>query len=132
MVTQHFKSCIPKFDHITPALLKLHWLPIELRIEFKILLLVFKALQGKAPDYIKELPKPRSVGRYCPTRHNQRILQVPITRCRTFGVMSFAYAAPKLWNALPTKLKNLDISIDGLKIKLNTHLFRKLLLKLKH
>ena len=47
-----------------------------------------------------------------------------------FGDRFFAYAAPKLWNALPPKLKDLDISIEGFKLK--THLFRKLLLILKH
>ena len=28
-----------KHDHISPVLMELHWLPIEQRIEFKILLL---------------------------------------------------------------------------------------------
>ena len=28
---------VPRFDHITPALCKLHWLPIRCRIEFKLL-----------------------------------------------------------------------------------------------
>ncbi len=31
-----------KFDHITPVLIKLHWLPVKFRINFKILLLAFK------------------------------------------------------------------------------------------
>ena len=31
-----------KFDHITPLLIDLHWLPVSYRIVFKILLLVFK------------------------------------------------------------------------------------------
>ena len=37
-----FKS--NKYDHITPLLRELHWLPIQQRIEFKILLITFKAL----------------------------------------------------------------------------------------
>ena len=32
------------FDHITPVLFDLHWLPVSYRIVFKILLLVFKSL----------------------------------------------------------------------------------------
>ena len=36
---------IPKFDHISPFLIKLHWLPVYFRIQFKILLLVFKSFQ---------------------------------------------------------------------------------------
>ena len=35
-----------KYEHITPVLIKLHWLPIKFRIQFKVLLLVYKALNG--------------------------------------------------------------------------------------
>ena len=37
-----------KFDHITPTLIDLHWLPIRHRIVFKILRLVYKSLNAKA------------------------------------------------------------------------------------
>ena len=40
-----------KYDHITPVLKDLHWLPIRKRIEFKIQLLTFKCMQGCAPLY---------------------------------------------------------------------------------
>jgi hypothetical protein len=39
-----------KHDHITPVLKDLHWLPVRCRINFKILLLVFKALRGSHSD----------------------------------------------------------------------------------
>jgi hypothetical protein len=35
---------VRKYEHITPALESLHWLPVQERIEFKVLLLVYKAL----------------------------------------------------------------------------------------
>ncbi len=38
-------------NHITPTLSSLHWLPVSFRIEFKILLIVFKCLHGTAPIY---------------------------------------------------------------------------------
>ena len=44
-----------KFSHITPALAALHWLPVKRRIDFKIALLVYKALNGQAPAYIADL-----------------------------------------------------------------------------
>ena len=51
-----------KYDHITPMLKHLHWLPVHLRIEFKVLLLVYKALHGMAPDYLSNMLSPaRSV-----------------------------------------------------------------------
>ena len=45
----------PRSTHITPVLRYLHWLPIKFRVEFKIALLVYKALNGMAPDYIADL-----------------------------------------------------------------------------
>ncbi len=37
-----------KYDNITPILQFLHWLPIKFRIDYKILLLTYKALNGLA------------------------------------------------------------------------------------
>ncbi len=42
-------SEVHKKEHIAPVLSSLHWLPVECRIKFKVLLLLFKALNGKAP-----------------------------------------------------------------------------------
>ena len=39
-------SCIRKSAHITPVLMKLHWLPVQHRVKFKILKQVFKTLNG--------------------------------------------------------------------------------------
>ena len=46
---------VGRFDHISPSLKMLHWLPIEFRIQFKILLITFKAIHGLAPAYLIEL-----------------------------------------------------------------------------
>ena len=53
---------VGKYSHITPALRKLHWLPVQMRIHFKMLILVFKAIHGFAPSYLYELieVKPKS------------------------------------------------------------------------
>ncbi len=44
-----------KYDHISPVLSTLHWLPIKHCIDFKILLITYKALNGLAPQYLSEL-----------------------------------------------------------------------------
>ena len=50
------KVCfVPKFDHITPVLRRLHWLLVRYQVMFKILLLVYRALHVKAPSYISGL-----------------------------------------------------------------------------
>ena len=44
-----------KFDHITPILSSLHWLPIQARSDIKVLLLTYKTLHGLAPLYLSDL-----------------------------------------------------------------------------
>ncbi len=65
-----------KYDHITPILQSLHWLPIKFRISYKILLLAYKALNDLAPAYLTNL-----LSRYNPTRslrsQNSGLLVVP-------------------------------------------------------
>ncbi|TKS65252.1 RNA-directed DNA polymerase from mobile element jockey [Collichthys lucidus] len=52
-----------KREHITPILASLHWLPVHFRVHFKILLFVFKCLNGLAPPYLSVLLRP-----YTPAR----------------------------------------------------------------
>ena len=51
------------WEHITPILKKLHWLPVKQRITYKILLLTYKALHSLAPQYITHLLHPYSQSR---------------------------------------------------------------------
>ncbi len=44
-----------KYDHNTPELIKLHWLPVKERTSFKILLITFKCLNNKATKYLSDL-----------------------------------------------------------------------------
>lgn len=41
-----------RFDHITDALVSLHWLRVPERVVFKIAVLMFKVLHGIAPKYL--------------------------------------------------------------------------------
>ena len=43
------------YDHVTPTIKKLHWLPIAQRIDFKLCLLVHKTLVGHAPIYLSNM-----------------------------------------------------------------------------
>ena len=42
-----------RYCHVSPLLFNLHWLPVKFRIDFKILLLTYKAINGLAPFYLK-------------------------------------------------------------------------------
>ena len=66
-----------KYDHITPVLVDLHWLPVEQRIEFKILLLTYKALNGLAPAYLRELLDPYTPVRTLLSMENDQLTPHP-------------------------------------------------------
>ena len=111
-----------KRDHITPVLFDLHWLPVLHRINFKVLLLVYKTLSGMSPASISDILHP-----YIPTRSlrssSSSLLQCPVPRTKTYGERAFSCMAPKLWNALPITIKNAR-SVDHFKKLLKEHLFK--------
>ena len=115
-------SLLPKSSHITPIRKELHWLPVQQRIHFKVLLLTYKCLNGEGPLYLSKLLCP-----YVPSRQlrseDKQLLVVPKYRLSKFGKRSFSYAAPSLWNTLPLDIK-LSPSVDAFKNRLKTHLFR--------
>ena len=74
-----------KYCHITPLLLKLHWLPIRQRILFKILLITYKAVHGHAPNYIKELINFKKSGKYN-LRSNSDNLLLEIEKEKTYNL----------------------------------------------
>lgn len=49
---------LEKRNHVSPMLACLHWLPVSFRIDFKILMIMFKVLQGQACSYIIDLLVP--------------------------------------------------------------------------
>ena len=110
-----------KYDHVTPMLKHLHWLPVHLRIEFKVLLLVYKALHGMAPDYLSNMLSPARSVRNLRSR-NQCLLAVPRTNLVSAGDRAFSVAGPKLWNKLPMHIKQ-SSNVCVFKRKLKTHLF---------
>ena len=114
---------LPRFCHITPILRDLHWLPIRYRINFKIMLLTFKAIHGLAPKYIRDLVAIKSSA-YNLRSADSLFLSVPLIKTKkTLGDRAFAIAAPKLWNSLPIELRQIE-SISLFKRQLKTHLFR--------
>ena len=45
----------PRYSHITPVKINLHWLPVKFRIIFKVNLMTFKALYCLAPAYLSDI-----------------------------------------------------------------------------
>ena len=89
-------------DSISRALVGLHWLPVDKRIEYKLLLYVYKALHDLAPGYLRELVVP-SVPRRVLRSAELNLLTVPPGKPGKYGSRSFARASANLWNSLRVK-----------------------------
>ena len=112
---------VRRYDHITPVLRELHWLPVEARILFKTACMNFKAVHDLAPSYICDLIVPYSLPRDLRSS-SQRLLSSKSYNCARYGKRAFSVAAPILWNALPSDLRLCD-SFECFKRKLKTYLF---------
>ena len=78
------------------------------RIVFKLCLIIFKCRHQTVPEYLQELCVPVTAST---SRHHLRSaargnLQVLACRTSTFGSCSYAACAPKLWNSLPSSLRD--------------------------
>ena len=110
-----------KYQHITPTLKKLHWLPIKQRIDYKICLLTYKTLTNQQPAYLyNSLSFPsHSVS----TRSSDSlVLSIPYVRS-SLGKRAFSVIGPRLWNSLPPDTRN-SSSLPIFRSRLKTHLFK--------
>ena len=112
----------PRFCHIS-LLCGLHWLPVKVRIQFKILLITFKAIQGLAPKYLCELLTFKS-SLYNLKSSGSILLFMPAVRSKTtLGDKAFMAAAPTLLNSLPKELRAIT-NVNSFKAHIKTYVFR--------
>ena len=113
--------CAGKYDHITPVLKDLHWLLVEQCLKFKVLCMIYKALNGLVPSYLCDCLTP-----YRPNRTlcsaDQNLLCVPKTRLKRIVLRAFSSVAPLLYNAIPLELHQAP-SLEAFKSNFKTHLF---------
>ena len=108
-------------DHITPVLKSLHWLPIDKRINFKILCNTYKAMNGIGPSYLSEFLVPYTRGRDLrPLKNDQ--LTIPEVNLAV-GKQAFIWCAPTLWNGIPAFIRN-STSFFSFKTSFKTFYFR--------
>ena len=103
-----------KRESVSEVLNTLHWLPIKERICFKILLLVFKFFKNETPKYIDECLQVTDLNNY--------LLYIPRTKT-PYGDRAFKNCAPRLWNALPLRLRCIA-TVESFKKHLKHHLFQ--------
>jgi len=115
-----------KYDHVTPLLHSLHWLPVSSRIEYKIACICFDAKFHVGPDYIQQLvityDNPSD---YClRSRDDARTLQTSKRGSASFGDRAFSMAAVDVWNSLPHFIRH-SSSREEFRHSLKTYLFSK-------
>ena len=115
-----------KYCHVRPLLYNLHWLPVKFRIDFKILLLTYKAINGLAPFYLQELINLKEACKYKLRSDCDGLLLNPVKfkTLTTLGDRSLTGSAPKLWNSLPYTIRS-SSSVASFKKALKTFLFQK-------
>ena len=114
-----------KYDSSTKALKDLHWLPIRLRINFKICLLTYKCVHNIGPEYLSSLltfRKNNTRTLRSSVLNDKLLLEIPTTKLKTFAARSFSVKGPEMWNSLPENLR-LSPSLATFKSSLKTYLF---------
>jgi len=117
-----------KYDHITSDIRdRLHWLPIQQRLEYKICLLLFKCLHQTAPVYLTVMSDQvfASASRSHLRSAALGDLAVPRSRTMTYGQRSFFVFGPSLWNSLPLSVRDQSLTMTQFCTHLKTFLFRR-------
>ena len=106
-----------KYDNISPILKELHWLTVKSRIEFKMLILTFKAYHEIGPKNLTE-----SLIKYTPSRTlpstNKGLLVVPKYNLESYGKRAFSVIAPHSGTIYTRPNKNYSMLEFFLRIEL--------------
>jgi hypothetical protein len=108
--------------HITTILRLLHWLPIKMRVTFKICTCMYKILHCLTPDYLNCAIARKAHTRALRSASDATLFPVTVPR-RTVGKYSFAAARPTIWNSLPKSVRTTE-TLAAFRKQLKTHLFR--------
>lgn len=97
---------LQRFEHITDALVSLHWLRVPHRIAFKLAVLTYRAANDFAPRYLSSQIRRTSDA---PERRNLRSvssnrLTGPRFRLHTAAGRAFSVTGAISWNELPTDI----------------------------
>ena len=107
---------------ISAYMKRIHFLPVNCRIDFKVCMFVFKCLVGLAPDYMISLVTPKSSLESLRVHSDKNLLQMPHLENENYRNRRFSVYAPKVWNSLPIEIRNSN-SLSEFQTKLKTYLF---------
>ena len=93
--------CKSKYESSWESLWEIHWVPIHRQIQHKILTLVYKCMNGLAPDYLINLLPMHPNSQSLRSDDIYQRLIIPGIKRRTLANRSFSVMGPILWNQLP-------------------------------
>ena len=110
----------PTRAHASPLLHSLHWLPIAQRIEFKVLVITFKAFHLNSPQYLSSYFQLYNTTYALRSSLNIKFV-VPRSN-KHHGDRALSIAGPCLWNDLPGNIRVLD-QLSAFKGHLKSYLY---------
>ena len=114
-----------KFDHVSPALKDLRWIPVKSHLYLRDAILAFKSMTGQVPNYLSSnfISRGNKSGR---TTRSSSQLNIPLFKTKS-GQRSFYYRTVTLWNALKPHFK-LSESLIIFKRKMKAFLLNQFLM----
>ena len=110
-------------EHISPAMKDLHWLPVNLRIKYKLCVMMHLIFTQQCPEYMNELVSLTASSSMRPGLRSASGLTYCKPKTRTkFGERAFSFSGPAAWNSLPDYLQS-TTNTNSFKRLLKTHLF---------
>jgi len=111
-------------QHITPALISLHWLRVPERISFKLAVMTYRSIHVTSPSYLQSC-----FTRVSDMTSRRRLrssvshrLDVPPVRLFTVGRRAFSVSGATVWNDLPLHVASAP-SLAVFRQRLKTFLF---------
>ena len=109
-----------RYESLALARYQLHWLPVEERITFKVLTLVYKCLNNQGTLYLQQLVENQESQRATRSNGKRLLKNSPPKKILD---RSFTISGPRLWNKLPNAMRN-AMMLKGFKCIFKTLLFR--------
>ena len=97
-----------RFDHVTPSLIQLHWLPVIYRVKFKLCCIIHAIHRGCSPTYLMEAVQVFSASRSrsgLRSSSTSRMDYALPRLCTKFGERAFSHAYLATRNTLPDHIR---------------------------
>ena len=111
----------PKWEHVTPLHVDLHWLPVERRIEYKIATICYNVITCTAP-HLSDLLELYALSCTLRSSADTCIFRISNRRKRFQGQCAFPFIGPSIWNNLPFPVRHSQ-TLSSFKSQLKTYLF---------